>query len=69
LPDQSQQSQTFVKDDILDKEKWGKTAGVKKFMHYRRWSGPKVVNLQVITVIKRQIPWSAARAYNNYSQL
>jgi hypothetical protein len=30
----------------------GKDSGVQKVMHYRRWNGPKVVNLQVITVIK-----------------
>jgi len=53
LPDQSKQSKTVVKDDdTLDRDIWGKTAGVQKFMHDRRWSGPKVVNLQVITVIR-----------------
>jgi len=53
LPDQSQRSKTFVKDDNLYKEMWEKTAGVQKFMHDRRLSGPKVVNVQVITVIRR----------------
>lgn len=53
MPDQSQESKTFVKDNTLDKEIWGKTVGVQNFMHDRRWSGPKVVNLQVITVIRR----------------
>jgi hypothetical protein len=52
LPDQSQQSNTFVIDDTLDKEIRGKTEGVQKFMHDRRWGGPKVVNLTIITVIR-----------------
>jgi hypothetical protein len=68
LPDQSQQSKTFVKDDTLDKETGGKTEGVQKFMQDRRWGGPKAVNLTVITVIGRYRQWLAARAYNNYNQ-